>query len=930
MGEDAGELIVPCAEPEPEPSPHPADGPARSSEEAAITEISAFLRERTGRDVAHYKRATIARRVARRMRVNEVDSAAAYMTFLRLHPEEAGALLQELSNSVAHFFRDPVALAALEREIPRFFENKTAADTIRVWVPGCATGEEAYSIAMLFREQTRTFDAPPVVQIFATDSDRAAVNQARAAFFSCSISADVSSERLLRFFVKEHQGYRVRREVREMLLFAAHDLLEAPPFSRLDLVSCRNLWVHWNATAQRRALEIAHFALRPEGRLFMGAAKSADGHPELFQPLDEQRGLYEKRPSARSSVLVAAVPGNRLRAAAGRHQHDVGASLARRTPTAPMLDAPPAPHSADDARVRLRELHSKLIEHFAAPSLLVSGEDDVLHLSEGASSFLHFGGGEPSTNLFRLVHPLLRAELRAAVFRARQTGEPAIAFGVPRTDASEGPVVDIRVWPASDLAADCLLITFDAHRPPEEGHAAVPPTSVPAAVHLENELGQTKRYLREVLDQHKASTEEWRAGNEELQAMNEELRSTSEALESSREDLQSTNEELTIVNRELHTKLDELALSNGDLHNLMSAIATVFLDRELCVLRFTPAAAELFNFIPSDVGRPLSHLQHTLIYPELYSDAVRVLQRLSPVEREVGQSAGRYFLARLSPYRTTDDRIAGVVLTFVDVTKLRLAEQAAQRARSELEDRVRQRTAQLDEANATLRLQVSKQQEAELVRQGLQRRLINAQEDERRRVSRELHDEVGQQIVAMMLSIKALEHEALSVQAAAKLRALRQAAEHVGTEIHQLASQLRPVVLDALGLSLALAAFLEGWRERSGIAVGLWSSGIDDPRLPSALEVTLYRIVQEATNNVVRHAEARNVSVSIERRKDYVIGVIEDDGKGFDLDVIRASKAGRLGIAGMQERAAIVDGVLTIDSGPAGTTVRVELPIPPS
>jgi len=915
----------------PESGPNPAESPrpTTSVEEAALRDVLTFLRARTGRDFTYYKRATIVRRVARRMQVNAVDDLSAYLTFLRVHPGEAGALLQDLLISVTNFFRDRESFAALEAQIPELFRNKTAADTVRVWVPACATGEEAYSIAMLLSEHARTLDLPPALQIFASDLDEHVLAEARNGFYPSSISTDVSAERLQRFFVQEPHGYRVRRELREMLLFAVHDVLKDSPFSRLDLISCRNLLIYLNRAAQQRTFEIFHFALRPEGRLFLGTSESTDDCPQLFHALDKKHRLYEKRSNARTGLPVPTGPSTLARALATR-EHEPTASLARRQPGLAGAFTPSTVRGTDDERLSWTELHFKLVEHFGQPSLLINGEHEVVHLSENASSFLQFTAGEPSTNVFRLVHPSLRVELRAAVLRARQTGKPSVALGVPGMHGEEPRTVDIRVSPALGLAQDVLLVTFDSRAPLERGSEQVLAATDPAAQQLEKELERTKHHLRDVLEQHEISTEELKASNEELQAMNEELRSATEELETSREELQSINEELTTVNQELKNKVDELGHTNSDLHNLMgaTAIATVFLDRNLQIMRFTPPAVDLFSLIPTDVGRPLADLQHRLIYPELLVDAGRVLKELAAVEREVGESSGRFFLARILPYRTTDDRIAGVVLTFVDVTERQLAQQAVQRAQLELEDRVRERTAQLAEANNALRLEVIKQQAAERARQDLQHRLINAQEEERRRVSRELHDEVGQQILAMMLSLRSLESETIPAETAQKLRGLRESTERIGTEIHQLASQLRPVALDVLGLSQAVSTYLEAWGERSRVAVDFFCSGIDEPRLPSVIEITLYRIVQEATNNVVRHAAARNLSVSIERRKDHVIGIIEDDGKGFDFDALRGPSLGRIGIAGMQERAAIVDGELTIDSGASGTTVRVKLPIP--
>ncbi len=914
----------------PESGPNPAvlPSPSHSTEEAALRDVLGFLRARTGRDFSYYKRATIVRRVARRMHVNEVDDVPGYLAFLRERPGEAGALLQDLLISVTNFFRDRESFGALEAQVPELFRNKTAADTIRVWVPACATGEEAYSIAMLLREHAQTLDAPPAIQVFASDLDETVLAEARNGSYPHTISTDVSAERLQRFFVKEGRGYRVRRELRETLLFTVHDLLKDSPFSRLDLVSCRNLLIYLNRTAQARAFDVFHFALRPEGRLFLGTSESADDCAHLFLPLDKKHRLYVARATTRGSFPLPSGPSSLARALAPSEPAHSEAGSSHAPPRVGSVHGALPPTA--DPSASWAEIHLKLLERSGPPSLLVNDEHEIVHLSENAAEFLHFAPGELSANLFRLVDPTLRIELRAAVFRARQTREPSVVLNVPTLHGAQGRSVDIRVSPATDLAPGFLLITFDSRPSPSHGAEVTPAHREPATRQLEQELEQTKQQFRVIVEQHEAATEEMKASNEELQAMNEELRSATEELETSREELQSINEELTTVNQELKNKVDELGSTNSDLHNLMgaTAIATIFLDRELRIMRFTPPAIDLFGLIPTDVGRPLANLRHSLSYPDLLSDAARVLQQLTLIEREVAEAAGRFFLARLLPYRTTDDRIGGVVLTFLDVTERHLAQLAVRQAHLELEDRVRERTAQLDEANVSLRLEVNKQQQAEAARQELQRRLINAQEEERRRVSRELHDEVGQQIVAMMLTLKSRELEGLAPEVNAKLNTLRESTELIETQIHQLASQLRPVALDVLGLSQALATYLDAWGERSRVAVDFFSSGIDEPRLPSVIEITLYRIVQEATNNVVRHAAARNVSVSIERRKDHVIGIIEDDGKGFDFDTVRAPTLGRLGIAGMQERAAIVDGELTIDSGTSGTTVRIKLPIP--
>jgi signal transduction histidine kinase len=473
-----------------------------------------------------------------------------------------------------------------------------------------------------------------------------------------------------------------------------------------------------------------------------------------------------------------------------------------------------------------------------------------------------------------------------------------------------------------------------SHQPParREGLGpGAPAQSEPLIWHLEHELERAKLEWREIVEQYETSVEELKASNEELQAVNEELRSATEELETSREELQAMNQELLTVNQALKKKIDELGRANSDLHNLMgaTAIATVFLDCQLNIMRFTPSAVELFSLIPADLGRPLAHLQHQLVYPDLLVDAARVLDELVAVEREVKDSGERVFLARMLPYRAGGDRIGGVVLTFVDITELHSATEAVSSAQRELEQRVDERTKQLDAANFALRQEIALHRQAQKSRQELQARLVNAQEEERGRISRELHDEVGQQITALMLAMKSLESELPPEHSPAKWRELRATAEQVGREIHQLASELRPVALDALGLSRALSGYLDIWAERSGISVDFLSSGIDEPRLPRMVETTLYRIVQEAMNNIYKHARAHSVSVSIERRADIVLGIVEDDGAGFDPDSVASGDAQHLGIAGMSERAISVGGSLTIESHVGGgTTVRVKLPVP--
>jgi two-component system, chemotaxis family, CheB/CheR fusion protein len=654
--------------------------------EADLREVLGCLRARTGRDFANYKRATILRRIGRRMQVNGVSELSDYLQCVRTRPGESGALLQDLLISVTNFFRDPDCFTALEARIPALFAGKSPAASVRVWVPGCATGEEAYSIAMLLAEHARTLDAPPAVQIFATDLDTEAIRAARDAVYPFTIEADVSEDRLMRFFTKEHRGYRVRRELREQVMFAEHDLLKDSPFSRLDMVSCRNLLIYLNREAQQRVFETAHFALQPQGLLFLGASETVEDSGPMFHVLDKKHRLYASRPVPRSSLPVPIGQSALARALETQESpraSPVVADAAHSVETAALR----SPVNANGRPVSWAELHFRLLEAIAPPSILVDSEHDIVHLSASAGRFLQFGGGEPSRNLLHAIHSSLRIELRAALYQAVRSREQVqVAPLAVDLGGGSASLVRMTVSAVDSIAPGLLLVGIESVRPdapPDLSRQPASHESDPAHL-LEQELERLKSHLRDTVEEYEASTEELKASNEELQAMNEELRSATEELETSREELQSINEELTTVNLELKSKVDELGHSNSDMHNLMdaTAIPTLFLDRDLRITRYTPSAVGLFNIIATDVGRPLTHLSNRLRYAALDEDARRVLQGLVPIEREVQDLQGRWYLVRMLPYRTSEERIAGVVLTLVDITErkggqeaLRLSEQ---------------------------------------------------------------------------------------------------------------------------------------------------------------------------------------------------------------------------------------------------------------
>lgn len=657
-----------------------------AARERRLRDILDFIRSRTGRDFSYYKRATVVRRISRRMQVCGVDELADYLEVLRTRPGEATALVAELLISVTNFFRDREAFDVLDPAIAQALEAKGPEQVFRVWVAACATGEEVYSLAMLLLEHTHDLDAPPKLQVFACDLDEDAIRFARAGVYPESIAADVSEERLHRFFTKVPTGYMVRREVREMVLFASHDLLKDAPFSRIDVLSCRNLLIYLNRDAQTRCFEIFNFSLNPGGLLFLGSSETVPEDSLLFHALDKRHRIYRQRPVDRPGLLHS---GTRQDSAVHRvlqqHVSMKHAMTVLPGQTLMAYQTPPAEVQALGAAAGLPpagELHLRLLGRWGPASVLVNGDHDIVHLSENATRFLRFPEGELTSNLLRLVQPVLRVDLRAALLAAEERGQPVEIM--ERTVAlAGGPVVlALRVAPAGELAPGHFLVMFDAREASAADGAAatalVPTVDTQIVVEqLEQELARAGTRLRSTVEQYEVSTEELKASNEELQAMNEELHSAGEELESGREELQSVNEELTTLNNEFKNRVEELSRANSDLHNLMSAtqIATVFLDRGLRIMRYTPSAAPLFNLIAGDLGRPISDLKQRLDYPELVADAEQVLRTLVPVDRET-RADGRWLLAKVLPYRTVDDVIAGVVLTFVDITDRRSFEGA--------------------------------------------------------------------------------------------------------------------------------------------------------------------------------------------------------------------------------------------------------------
>ena len=622
-----------------------------------LPQVLLALRDRTGHDFSHYKTSTLRRRVERRMVVTRVERIDDYVALLKRDSLEVETLFRELLIGVTNFFRDAPAFETLAAEaLPRLIAPRVPGDPVRVWVPGCSTGEEAYSIAILLQELAGSVKRNVSPQVFATDIDAEAVERARAGVYPDSISADVSPERLERFFVRDGGTYRVAKTVRDCLVFAKQDVIKDPPFTRVDLISCRNLLIYLDGELQRKLMPLFDYALNSDGYLFLGSSETVGEAADLFAPVDKKWKLYQRRGTVTPrQLLTTAMPP---RGATGDDRR-------------PELRAVPL-------RLRVRDLAERtLLDKHAPACVVINAEGDVLYIHGHTGRYLEPPAGEPSGNLLKMARQGLRLELAAGIRKAL-TQKEALRYERLRVKTDGGTsLVNLIIEPMSgpDAVKGVLLVLFEDA--PAENAARNATATEPIAdreqriADLDRELSAKEEYLRSTVEELETSNEELKSTSEEMQSTNEELQSTNEEMETSREELQSVNEELVTVNSELQQKILELSRANNDMNNMLAGtgIGTLFVDTQLLISRFTSAITVILGLIPTDIGRPLSD-----IAPHLKGDAdvlgavSTVLDTLAPVEAQVESSDGRIFQMRVQPYRTLDNVIEGAVLTFVDIS----------------------------------------------------------------------------------------------------------------------------------------------------------------------------------------------------------------------------------------------------------------------
>ena len=624
-----------------------------------IGKINSLLRRRVGHDFSQYKVNTIARRVARRMKTLQIETVERYVGVLEEQPDESDRLFKDLLIGVTHFFRDPKAFETLARDvIPKLFEGKTAEDQVRACIVGCATGEEAYSIAILLAEQASTLEAPPSIKVFATDIDERGLEMARKGRYPDSISEHVSPERLERFFNAQENAYQVKRELRELCIFTNHSFIKDPPFARQDLISCRNVMIYLSSDLQQKIVPLFHYALRPGGYLFLGPSESVSSNRDLFRTVDKQHRIFQRKETVLRPVVnfpLAEISRSNRKGASQTQTEEQSLS---------------------------KQLEHIIVQRYRPACVAVREDGEAVYFSGGIARYLEQPAGVPSANAITMAREGLRIPLRTALHKAMTTHERVVQKQVHLQTEAGAPIhIDLTVEPIAEFqAANLFMIVFeDVLALKDSPH----PTEQPFDPKAEETIRHLEAELRAAQESSQAVLEELESSNEELRSANEEYQSTNEELETSKEEVQSFNEELETVNAELNRRVAELDSANGDLQNLNAStqLATIFLDTQLHIKSFTPAAAGVFRLGTGDIGRPITDLAPQFANESLSDDIAETLSTLVPSEREILGDRGKYYLMRVLPYRTVHNVIDGVVVTFTDITSLKHAWRDAEDAK---------------------------------------------------------------------------------------------------------------------------------------------------------------------------------------------------------------------------------------------------------
>lgn len=668
---------------------------------SAYQKIMLQLRAQTSHDFSAYKRTTVDRRIEHRMSIHQIDKLADYAEFLQQNPQELELLFKELLIGVTSFFREPAEWELLKNKvIPDLLSQRASEKTIRVWVSGCATGEEAYSLAIIFKEVFEQAKPSPrfFVQIFATDLDRDAIDQAREGVFPASIAENISPERLERFFVRVQRGYQVVKNIRDMIIFAQQNMIKDPPFTKIDMLTCRNLLIYLTPEMQKKLIPLFHYSLNPGGYLFLGSAETVGNFTSHFKQLERKSRIYQRLSTTFREEPV---------------EFPSSFAVPDKLPNQP---ANPVANPVANVQWVTDKI---ILQKYAPATVLVNHVGDIIYITGRTGKYLEPPAGKANWNLFAMAREGLGYTLSNGFYQALQRNEETTAKNSVVLNEAGSQLVDITFYPITEppmLRGTVLVIFKDAVAPIilEADEMAQPNRSARARsnreAELEQELIQARSMWEATSTEMQVSQEELKSSNEELQSTNEELQSTNEELTTTKEEIQSLNEELNIVNEQLLVKIDELEQANNVMKNLMDStkIATLFLDRSLAVNTFTKQMSAITKLIAGDVGRPVTDISSKLFYPELAEDVEQVLRTLGTVEKLVKSDQGVWFNARIQPYRTLDDKIVGVVITFVDVSEYKLLEAELRQTKALLEQQVINQDKELKSVNQRLGHEISK------------------------------------------------------------------------------------------------------------------------------------------------------------------------------------------------------------------------------
>jgi two-component system, chemotaxis family, CheB/CheR fusion protein len=968
--------------------------------------------------------------------LEKIENLSDYVKFLRQNPAGVRALYEDLLINVTEFFRDSKAFEALEKEIfPRLVLDRPPETPIRIWIAGCSTGEEVYSIAMLLVNYLAEQRADHPVQIFATDISEIALNKARIGFYPDSMVAKVPVELSQRYFTKVDHGYRINKRIRELCVFARQNLTKDPPFSKVDLISCRNVLIYLGQELQSKILPIFHYALKPNGYLIVGSAESV-GPSHLFALIDKNLKVYKKKPATERPLLTL-------------------------LPHSPHIDKPLALKSEEswtDQDLQ-KETDRIVLSRYCPAGVVINDQMEIVQFRGDMSPYLKPASGAASLNFLKMVREDMAAELRTTIDLATRGAVPVGRYALGGDgDGLHSRRLNVEIIPITAPPGrgpfHLVLFQNEPKAPPTQPVQAAEGESTELTPSLEierltDELAAAKQHLMFLIDERQAAEEELRSANEEILSSNEELQSTNEELETSQEELQSANEELTTVNDELQHRNTELAQISNDLNNLLTSvnIPIVMLGNDLHVRHFTPMAGRALNLRPSDVGRPILEIKSNLEIANLENLLSEVIQDLTPKELDVQDRNGAWYSLRIRPYRTEDNKIDGAVmviydvdqlkhslqevrqardfsqaivetvpeplvildeelrvvignrsfydafhlhrlatedklfyelgngqwntadlrqnlrralienkpfkdlemegefqrighkvlalhgrridlnddkrkillLSLADITHQKLTERRMQTAHSTLEKNLKHAESSLRESAADLR-----QNREEL--RTLAARLLTTQEEERRRVSRELHDDLNQKLAMLEVDADRLAQQLpSSLEVGSAVQSLRDRVAEVSNDIRRVAYQLHPSILEHLGLGVALRSYCSEFSEREGIKVK-FSVQARLASVPESIALCLYRVTQEALRNVAKHASAKSADVALEAKGNRLHLSIRDNGSGFDP---ATSQKGGIGLLSMKERVRLVDGEFILKASRGhGTRIDVRVPLP--